>query len=225
MASACSRRWLPSRFSSRAAVRRGGRGGDRGCERVREHHGAAVSHVDAVSRFADVPREGACFQILDHSAIYFLIAGNLHTIYARRAGAVIGAGRYSGLVWGFGCRRYGAEGARRAFVTRPASTWMYLVMGWLVLIAAKTVWTLVPAWGLFLAGGGRASLTTAGAVFFMSERIRYFSFRVASLRRRGYRVSLHRSSVVTRPDRRARLLLIGSVPNESHCGGRAVVPA
>jgi hemolysin III len=55
------------------------------------------------------------------------------------------------------------------------STWLYLAMGWLILIAAKTVWTLVPSWGLFwLFAGGVAY--TAGAVFFMAERIRYFHF-------------------------------------------------
>jgi hemolysin III len=55
------------------------------------------------------------------------------------------------------------------------STWTYLAMGWLVIVAAKTVWMLVPGWGLFwLIAGGVAY--TAGAVFFMAERIRYFHF-------------------------------------------------
>jgi hemolysin III len=56
-----------------------------------------------------------------------------------------------------------------------ASTWVYLAMGWMVLIAAETVWTLMPGWGLFwLLAGGVAY--TAGALFFMAERIRYFHF-------------------------------------------------
>jgi hemolysin III len=55
------------------------------------------------------------------------------------------------------------------------STWVYLAMGWLVLIAIKPVWTLVPKWGLFwLVAGG--IVYTAGTVFFMAERIRYFHF-------------------------------------------------
>ncbi|HLG12365.1 MAG TPA: hemolysin III family protein, partial [Dehalococcoidia bacterium] len=55
------------------------------------------------------------------------------------------------------------------------STWVYLAMGWLVLIAIEPVLTLVPEWGLFwLLAGGIAY--TAGAVFFMAERIRYFHF-------------------------------------------------
>jgi hemolysin III len=55
------------------------------------------------------------------------------------------------------------------------STWLYIAMGWLVLIAANTVWTLIPKWGLFwlLAGG---ICYTAGAIFFLAERIRFFHF-------------------------------------------------
>ena len=49
---------------------------------------------------------------------------------------------------------------------------LYLAMGWLVLIAADTVWTLVPKWGLF--GSLPRIAYTAGVVFFMFERIRYF---------------------------------------------------
>jgi hemolysin III len=55
------------------------------------------------------------------------------------------------------------------------STVFYLAMGWLVLLAADKVWTLVPGWGIFwLFLGGVAY--TAGAMFFLAERIRYFHF-------------------------------------------------
>jgi hemolysin III len=55
------------------------------------------------------------------------------------------------------------------------STIIYLAMGWLVVIAADTVWALVPKWGIFwLFAGGVAY--TAGALFFLAERIRYFHF-------------------------------------------------
>src|SRR5258705_3167673 len=113
------------------------------------------------------------FQILDHSAIYFLIAG---TYTPFTLGVLRGDWGWTlfGLVWGLavvGTVLKALGGVRYT----TASTWMYLVMGWLVLIAAKTVWTLVPTWGLFwLVAGGVAY--TAGAVFFMAERIRYFHF-------------------------------------------------
>jgi len=113
------------------------------------------------------------FQILDHSAIYLLIAG---TYTPFTLGVLRGAWGWTlfGLVWGLavvGTVLKSFGGVRYTTV----STWTYLAMGWLVLIAADTTWTLVPKWGLFwLLAGGVAY--TAGAVFFMMERIRYFHF-------------------------------------------------
>ena len=118
-------------------------------------------------------RAKRAFQILDHSAIYFLIAG---TYTPFTLGVLRGNWGWTlfGLVWGMavlGTVLKALGGVRYTTV----STWMYLAMGWLVLIAAKTVWTVVPTWGLFwLLAGGVAY--TAGAVFFMAERIRYFHF-------------------------------------------------
>ena len=113
------------------------------------------------------------FQILDHSAIYLLIAG---TYTPFTLGVLRGDWGWTlfGLVWGLavvGTVLKSVGGVRNTTI----STWVYLAMGWLVLIAAKTVWTLMPSWGLFwLLAGGIAY--TAGAVFFMAERIRYFHF-------------------------------------------------
>jgi hemolysin III len=113
------------------------------------------------------------FQVLDHSAIYLLIAG---TYTPFTLGVLRGDWGWTlfGLVWGMavaGTVLKALGGVRYATL----STWTYLAMGWLVVIAAKTVWALVPGWGLFwLIAGGVAY--TAGAVFFMAERIRYFHF-------------------------------------------------
>ena len=113
------------------------------------------------------------FQILDHSAIYLLIAG---TYTPFTLGVLRGDWGWTlfGLVWGLavaGTVLKALGGVRYTTL----STWTYLAMGWLVVIAAKTVWTLVPGWGLFwLIAGGVAY--TAGAVFFMAERIKYFHF-------------------------------------------------
>lgn len=118
-------------------------------------------------------RAKRAFQILDHCAIYFLIAG---TYTPFTLGVLRGARGWTlfGLVWGLavaGTVLKSLGGVR--FTT--ASTWAYLAMGWLVLVAADRVWALVPAWGLFwLLAGGIAY--TAGAAFFMAERIRYFHF-------------------------------------------------
>ena len=113
------------------------------------------------------------FQILDHSAIYLLIAG---TYTPFTLGVLRGNWGWTlfGLVWGIavvGTVLKALGGVRYT----TASTWVYLAMGWLVLIAAKTVWTLMPTWGLvWLIAGGVAY--TVGAVFFMAERVKYFHF-------------------------------------------------
>jgi len=113
------------------------------------------------------------FQLLDHAAIYFLIAG---TYTPFTLGVLRGAWGWTlfGLVWSLavGGTLLKAVGGVRY---NTLSTCVYLAMGWLVLIAADQVWALVPKWGLFwLLAGGIAY--TAGAVFFLAERIRYFHF-------------------------------------------------
>ena len=113
------------------------------------------------------------FQILDHSAIYLLIAG---TYTPFTLGVLRGDWGWTlfGLVWALaivGTVFKSLGGVRYT----TFSTWVYLAMGWLVLIAIEPVWTLVPRWGFFwLLAGGIAY--TAGAVFFMAERIKYFHF-------------------------------------------------
>lgn len=113
------------------------------------------------------------FQILDHAAIYFLIAG---TYTPFTLGVLRGPWGWTlfGLVWGFAVLGTVIKCLGGVRYTK-VSTWVYLAMGWLIVIAADTAWTLVPKWGLFwLLAGGLAY--TAGAVFFMAERVRYFHF-------------------------------------------------
>jgi len=118
-------------------------------------------------------RAKGVFQILDHSAIYLLIAG---TYTPFTLGVLRGVWGWTlfGIVWSLaavGTLLKVIGGIRYTTV----STWVYLAMGWLILIAADKAWTLIPKWGLFwLFAGGIAY--TAGAVFFMKERIRYFHF-------------------------------------------------
>jgi hemolysin III len=113
------------------------------------------------------------FQILDHSAIYLLIAG---TYTPFTLGVLHGAWGWTlfGLVWAMAAAGTVFKVCGGVRYT-TLSTWIYLAMGWLVLIAIEPVWTLVPKWGFFwLLAGGIAY--TVGAVFFMAERIRYFHF-------------------------------------------------
>ncbi len=122
-----------------------------------------------------LPRNKAkeIFQILDHGAIYLFIAG---TYTPFTLGVLSGAWGWTlfGLIWGLAF--VGVLLKAIGGIRYPAlSTCLYLAMGWLVLIAIKPLWLLVPHWGLFwLFAGGIAY--TAGAAFFVAERLSYNHF-------------------------------------------------
>ncbi len=113
------------------------------------------------------------FKILDHAAIFLLIAG---TYTPFTLGVLHGAWGWTlfGLVWGFaiiGVILKATTGDR--FET--LSTCLYLAIGWLVLIAVVPLWNNMPIWGLFwlLCGG---IFYTVGVGFFVVERVPYFHF-------------------------------------------------
>ena len=110
------------------------------------------------------------FRVLDHGAIFLLIAG---TYTPFTLGVLRGAWGWTlfALVWGLalaGILLKAVGGIRYPVL----STSVYLAMGWLLLIAIKPLWNLVPIWGLFwLLAGGLAY--TAGVAFFAVRRVRY----------------------------------------------------
>lgn len=114
------------------------------------------------------------FRVLDHSAIFLLIAG---TYTPFTLGLLRGAWGWTlfGLVWGaavLGITLKTVGGVRHPRL----STGVYVAMGWLVLIAVKPLWLRMPAsaWGWLLAGG---LAYTAGTAFYASDqRIRYGHF-------------------------------------------------
>jgi len=122
-----------------------------------------------------LPRNRAkrVFQILDHGAIYLLIAGT-YTPFALGLLRDTWGWTLFGLVWGLavaGVLLKAVGGVRHSTL----STCLYLAMGWLILIAAKPLWLHVPTWGLFwLLSGGIAY--TAGVAFFAARRARYSHF-------------------------------------------------
>lgn len=114
------------------------------------------------------------FQVLDHSAIYLLIAG---TYTPFTLGVLRGPWGWTlfGLVWTMALA--GILAKSFAGIRWPRlSTGLYLAMGWIALIAIKPMWQLMPGWGLFwLVAGGLAY--TLGVVFFvLDERVRYAHF-------------------------------------------------
>jgi len=134
----------------------------------------ALLYLASTLYHALTPNRGKhVFQILDHVAIYLLIAG---TYTPFTLGILRGPWGWTlfGLIWslavvGIVLKSFGG-------VRHPRlSTGLYVAMGWLILSAAKPLWHAMPGWGLFwLAAGGVAY--TAGVGFYAARRMRYAHF-------------------------------------------------
>ncbi len=113
------------------------------------------------------------FRILDHGAIYLLIAG---TYTPFTLGVLRGPWGWTlfGLVWALAV--VGTTLTAVAGVRHPRiSTAVYVGMGWLIVIAIKPLWLHVPLAGLlWLAAGGLAY--TGGVAFFAADRLPYGHF-------------------------------------------------
>jgi hemolysin III len=113
------------------------------------------------------------FRVLDHGAIYVLIAG---TYTPFMLGVLRGPIGWSllGAVWVLAL--FGIVLKARGGIRYPRfSTALYLGMGWLVLVAAKPFLDAVPVPGLlWLAAGGLAY--TAGVGFYAASRLPYRHF-------------------------------------------------
>src|SRR5437763_4580018 len=113
------------------------------------------------------------FRVMDHSAIFILIAG---TYTPFTLGVLRGPWGWTlfGLVWGLavvGLIKKALFGARYVWL----SVALYLVMGWLVVIAAPQVLQRVPLTGLALILAGGLAYT-GGVGFFAAHRVRYAHF-------------------------------------------------
>jgi len=116
------------------------------------------------------PRAKRVLRIIDHGAIYLLIAGTYtpFTLVNLRGGL---GWTLFGVVWGL---------AALGIVFKVfhvdrfpiASTLVYLSMGWLVVIAWKPMLTLIPAGGIALIAAGGAAYTL-GVFFYAAKRIPY----------------------------------------------------
>lgn len=112
-------------------------------------------------------------QVIDHGAIFLLIAG---TYTPFTLGVLYGTWGWTlfGLVWGlalFGVTLKALTGVKY----QKLSNCLYLGMGWIILVAIKPFVTLLPGWGMFwIAMGG--VFYTAGVYFFCAERMKYNHF-------------------------------------------------
>jgi hemolysin III len=117
-----------------------------------------------------VPRWKARLKVLDHAAIYVLIAGTYtpFTLAALRGGW---GWSLFGVIWGLAVSGV----VFKLFTTgrfRRVSTLIYVGMGWLVLIAAgPLVRALTPVTLAWLVAGGVAY--TTGTAFYLARRLRF----------------------------------------------------
>jgi hemolysin III len=114
------------------------------------------------------------FRVIEHSAIFLLIAG---TYTPFTLGVLRGAWGWTllALVWVLAVAGVVLKALNR--MSHPVlSTGLYLLMGWLIVIAAQPLIARVPAPGLlWLVAGGLAY--TAGVIFFaLDSRLRYGHF-------------------------------------------------
>jgi hemolysin III len=155
-----------------SAVRHGGAAGIAGASVF----AAAMVLLYLVSTlYHAFPRNRAkrVFQILDHAAIYVMIAGT-YTPFTLCVLRGTWGWTLFGIVWGLalgGVVLTAIGGVRYPKLT----TSLYLAMGWLILVAVKPLWLRMPSEGLFwLLAGGIAY--TVGVAFYAAKRVRYCHF-------------------------------------------------
>jgi len=119
-------------------------------------------------------RVKSVLQVLDHSAIFLLIAGT-YTPFA--LGPLRGAGGLTmlGIVWALALFGVIMKATRGVLRHRKLAMTLYLGTGWLGLIFIRPLALAIP-WSavLWLVVGGVAY--TAGTLFFANERLRYAHF-------------------------------------------------
>jgi hemolysin III len=111
------------------------------------------------------------FHVLDHSAIYFLIAGTYTPFMLVSMRGRVGW-TLLGLVWALAI---GGVIFKSLAVGRfpAASATVYLLMGWCIVFGLKPLLHAVSLHGMmWLAAGGLAY--TLGILFFANDRLRYF---------------------------------------------------
>lgn len=113
------------------------------------------------------------FRLFDHCAIFVLIAGT-YTPFS--LGVLRGPWGWTllGIVWtlaAFGIAVKTISGTRHSWLTMV----LYLLMGWLAVVATKPILELVPLPGILLILAGGVAYT-GGLAFFAAHRLRYNHF-------------------------------------------------
>lgn len=114
------------------------------------------------------------FHLLDHSAIYLMIAG---TYTPFTLGVLRGRWGWTllALIWLMALAGVVLKAVAGLRFPR-ISTAIYLAMGWIVVIAAEPMWQRMPGWGLFWLIAGGLSYTLGVAFYATDWRLRYGHF-------------------------------------------------
>ncbi|OPH47306.1 hemolysin D [Paenibacillus ferrarius] len=116
------------------------------------------------------PRLKDIFEILDHSAIYLLIAGSYTPYLLVTLRGPLGWS-FFGIIWGLALVGI----VLKIFYVKRfilISTLCYILMGWLIVIAFKPLYTHLPLGGIvWLVAGGL--LYTFGSIFYVWRRVPY----------------------------------------------------
>lgn len=113
-------------------------------------------------------------QLIEHSAIYLLIAG---TYTPFTLGVLHGPWGWSllGAIWGLALLGVGLK--MFGLMSHPVvSTGLYLLMGWLVVVAISPMYTRMSATGLTLLALGGLAYTIGVAFFVTDARLKYGHF-------------------------------------------------
>jgi len=111
------------------------------------------------------------FEILDHSSIYLLIAGTYTPFVLVAIRGSLGWTLF-GIVWALAIIGivFKCYYVKKYIVT---STILYVIMGWLIVMAIVPLYHAIGMTGfLFLVGGGL--LYTVGSIFYVMQKIPYF---------------------------------------------------
>jgi hemolysin III len=120
------------------------------------------------------PRAKRLLKKLDHGAIYLLIAGTYTPFTLGVLGGPWGWTLF-GLVWALAVVGVTLKAFDR--ISHPVwSTGLYIVMGWLVVVAAKPVLASIATPGLILLAAGGLAYTLGVAFFTLDSRVRYAHF-------------------------------------------------
>lgn len=119
-------------------------------------------------------RAKGVFRVLDHCAIYLLIAGS-YAPFALIALANSGGPTLLAVEWGLALVGIVTEAFLRERQPPWTTTLVYLIMGWLVVIKLPVLIEVLPAGALWLLVAGGLCFTV-GAAFYLAKKVPYLHF-------------------------------------------------